>query len=54
MHTVFWLKNMKGRNYSEDLDVDGNIILEWILGKWGSKVWTVYIWLRLGTSGGPL
>jgi hypothetical protein len=22
----------------DDLGVDGNIILEWILGKWGEKV----------------
>jgi hypothetical protein len=29
----FWLKNLKGRDYSEDLGVDGTIILEWILGK---------------------
>jgi hypothetical protein len=42
MHTVFW---------SEDLDVDGKII-EWILGKQGGKVWTEFIWLKLGTSGG--
>jgi hypothetical protein len=32
----------------ENLGVDGNIILEWILG----KVWTGCIWLRIGTSGG--
>jgi len=24
---------MKGRNHSEGIGVDGNIILEWILGK---------------------
>jgi hypothetical protein len=32
-------KNLKGRDYSEDLDVDGRIILEWILGEYGGKVW---------------
>jgi len=31
--TIFWLKNLKGRDNLEDLDVDGKIILEWILGK---------------------
>jgi hypothetical protein len=31
--TKFWLENLKGRDHSEDLDVDGMIILEWILGK---------------------
>jgi hypothetical protein len=35
MHTVFWLENLKGIDYSEDLDVDvdGRIILKWIVGK---------------------
>jgi hypothetical protein len=32
MHTVFWLENLKGSGYSEDLGVDGKII-ECILGK---------------------
>jgi hypothetical protein len=35
----------------EDLGADGKIILEWILGKWGGKMWTGWFWLRLGTSG---
>jgi hypothetical protein len=34
----------------DNLNVDG-IILEWILEKLGGKVWTVFIWLRIGTSG---
>jgi hypothetical protein len=33
---------------------DGKIILEWILGKQGRKVWTGCSWLRIGTSGGLL
>jgi hypothetical protein len=35
MHTKFWFVNLKGRDHSEDLGVDGKIILEWILGKIG-------------------
>jgi hypothetical protein len=31
--------------------VDGRTILEWILGKWGGKVWTECIWLRIGIGG---
>jgi hypothetical protein len=38
----------------QDLGTDGKIILQWILGKYGGKVWTGCIWLRLGTSGGFL
>jgi len=28
MNIIFWLENLKGRDYSEDLDVDGRIILD--------------------------
>jgi hypothetical protein len=30
---IFWLENLKGIDHSEDLGIDGKIILEWILGK---------------------
>jgi hypothetical protein len=39
---------VKGKDNSEDLDVDGKIILEWILGKYGGRVWTGIIRLRIG------
>jgi hypothetical protein len=26
-------------------------MLEWILKKYAGKVWMVFIWLRIGTSG---
>jgi hypothetical protein len=54
MRTEFWSGNPKGRDYSGDLDVDGRIILEWILGRYGGNLWTGYIWLRIGSSDGPL
>jgi hypothetical protein len=53
-HPQFWLKNLKGRDYWEELGVDGKIILEWILGKQSGEVWTGCIWLMIGASGGPL
>jgi hypothetical protein len=52
MITIFWLEKLKGRDHSEDLGVDGRIILEWILGKYNGRVWTRVFWLRTGTSGG--
>jgi hypothetical protein len=51
---MFWLENWKGRNHLEDLGVDGKIILELILGKYGGRVWTGFILLRIGTSGRAL
>lgn len=33
MHTRLWLGNTKERGYLDDLDLDGNIILKWILKK---------------------
>jgi len=42
------------KGHLEDVGVDGKIILERILGKYGGKVWTGCIWLRIGTSGGLL
>jgi hypothetical protein len=48
------VENLKGRDHSEDLAVEGKIILGCILGKSGGKMWTGYLWLRIGTSGGTL
>jgi len=45
----FWSENLKGRNHSEDLGIDGKIILERILWKQIGKVWTGFIWVRIGT-----
>jgi hypothetical protein len=44
------VRKMEGY-HMEDLGIDGNIILEWILRKYVVRVWTGYICLRKGTSG---
>jgi len=54
MQTLFYFETLQGRDHSENLGVDGRIILKWILRKYGRKLWTVCIWLRIGTSGGLL
>jgi len=36
----FGLERLKVRDHSEDLGVDGKIILHWILGKQCGNVWT--------------
>jgi hypothetical protein len=39
MVIVFWFESLNGKGHSENLGVDGKIILEWILGnrvvRWG-------------------
>jgi hypothetical protein len=52
MHTKFW--SGKGRDYSEELGVNGRIILKWFLGKLVGKLWTEFIWFRIRTSSGFL
>jgi len=37
INTKFWSENLKGRDHSEDLAVDGRIILECISGKQGGE-----------------
>jgi hypothetical protein len=48
------LKNLKGIEHSGDQGVGLKIILEWILGKVNRKLWTRFIWPRIGTSDGRL
>jgi hypothetical protein len=39
----------EGKNHSEDLGVDGMVILKWMLGKQGWRVWTVIgFWTETG------
>jgi hypothetical protein len=47
----FLSENVKGRHHSEDLTIDGKVILEWILGNRVGRCGTS-AWLRIGTSGG--
>jgi hypothetical protein len=51
MYALFWLEYLKGKYHSEDLSIDGKIILKWVLKKYGCKVWTGFIWLKILTSG---
>jgi hypothetical protein len=37
---LFPLEKLNGTDHSEDLDVDGRIIIKLVLGKQGHKVWT--------------
>jgi hypothetical protein len=46
----FWSKNLKGRDHSEDLGVDGRILLEVFM----EMVWEVVDWLHMTQSRGPV
>ena len=52
MYTGFWWGNLRERDHLEVPGLDGRIILRWIFRKWYVGVWTVSMWLRIGTGGG--
>ena len=54
VRTRFWWENLRERDHWGDKDVDGRIILRWILRKGEGVVGTAWSWLRIGTGGGHL
>jgi hypothetical protein len=48
------LESLKGRDHSEDLGIDGRIILNFILGIQVLRMWIGFVWFRIGSSGGLL
>jgi hypothetical protein len=49
---IILLEGLKGRYRWKDLGLHGMIILKRILKKQGGRVWTGFVYLRIGTSGG--
>jgi hypothetical protein len=54
MFIKFWSENLKGSDHSKHLGIDGKIILERILGRYGGKMWAGCIWVRIEIGGGLL
>jgi hypothetical protein len=54
MHKEFWLETLKGGYHVRNLSIDGRIMLKWTSGKQGGKLWTEFIWLKIGTGGSLL
>jgi hypothetical protein len=48
MLTKVWLGSLKGTDHSVDIGIDGRLILKWILRELDGRVWTGFIWLRMG------
>jgi hypothetical protein len=49
MHPVLLGKSEEA-DHLEDLGVDGRIMLKWIIGNMGRRVWIGFMWLRIRTS----
>jgi hypothetical protein len=49
-----WRGDLMERDDLEELDVNGRIILKWILKTWDGKAWTGWLCLMLDTDGGLL
>jgi hypothetical protein len=52
VYTGFWWGNLKERDYLEDTDVDGRIILRWIFKKWDVRACAGSMWFRIGQEAG--
>jgi hypothetical protein len=53
-YIYIYQQNIKETDHLGNLDVDGRIILKLILKRWDRSVWTLFMWLRIGTRGGLL
>jgi hypothetical protein len=53
MHIKFWLGSLKGKDNSEDIGIDGRIILKWILNRVGGCGLNS-TGSKIGTGGGLL
>jgi hypothetical protein len=52
IHVVPWSELVEKSYCLEHVDVDGRIILTWILKKYDGRVRTGFIWLRIAISRG--
>jgi hypothetical protein len=51
MHAKFWPENVKGKDNLKGKGMNWRIILKSVLNKYYGRVWTGFIWLRIGISG---
>ena len=48
MLAVFWLENLKERDYYDELDIDGRVLLKWILKERDWCLLSGFMSLRIG------
>jgi hypothetical protein len=48
MYVEFWWESIKERDQSEDLHIDGRILLKLILKERNGQMWTAFNWLSIG------
>jgi hypothetical protein len=46
------LESINERDHSEDLGVDGRIMFKYVLEKQDVRVWSGFVWIRIGISSG--
>ena len=47
MYTSLWWGDPRKRDHSENLGVDGRIILKWIIKNLDGEAWNELLWLRI-------
>jgi hypothetical protein len=50
--TGVWWESPKEKDHLKVLGVDGRMGSKWTLGGLDGRVWSGFIWLRIGTFGG--
>jgi len=54
-YRVFWgERSLRERDISEDVVVEGRIMLKWIFKTFDGEAWTGLIWPRIAANGGLL
>ena len=54
MHTGFWWSDLREGHQLEEPGVVVRIILKWVFKECYREAWIGFMWLRIGTGGGPL
>jgi hypothetical protein len=54
VYTGFWWGDLSERDNLQDVDVDGEMLLKFILKRWAGEAWTGLLRLRIGAVGGHL